>query len=36
VKGYLAAYTNGNPSEIPTFESLGNESQVYYVPEDGL
>ena len=36
VKGYLAAYTNGNPSEIPTFTSLGNESQVYYVPEDGL
>lgn len=32
VKGEIAVYTNGNPGEIPTFESLGNESQVLYNP----
>lgn len=36
VKGYLVAYTNGDPSQIPTFTSLGNESQIYYIPEDGV
>jgi len=36
VKGYLVIETKGNPDEIPTFESLGNESQVYYIPEDGV
>lgn len=33
ISNYLVVYTNGNPDEIPTFESLGNESQVYYVTE---
>jgi hypothetical protein len=33
VTGFLIVYTNGNPTEIPTFESLGNESNVYYLTE---
>ena len=31
VRGVLVIYTKGDPSEIPTFDSLGNESQVLYV-----
>lgn len=33
VTGFLVAYTNGDPGQIPTFESLGNESQVFYITE---
>jgi hypothetical protein len=36
VKGYLFAETKGDPFQVPTFTSLGNESEVYYIPEDGL
>lgn len=31
VRNVLVAHTNGDPGEIPTFESLGNESQVLYI-----
>lgn len=31
VRNVLVAYTNGDPGEIPTFDSLGNESQVLYI-----
>jgi len=31
ITGVLVVYTKGDPDEIPTFESLGNESQVFYI-----
>ena len=34
VTGFLVALTSGDPYEVPTFESLGNESQVYYIPPE--
>ena len=33
VTGDLVVYTKGNPFEIPTFESLGNESSVFYITD---
>jgi hypothetical protein len=31
ITGALVVYTKGSPDEIPTFNSLGNESQVFYI-----
>jgi hypothetical protein len=31
IRNVLVVYTNGDPSQIPTFDSLGNESQVLYI-----
>jgi hypothetical protein len=31
IKGVLLAYTNGEPTQPPTFTNLGAESNVYYI-----
>lgn len=31
--GAIVVYTKGDPGALPTFESLGNESSVFYITE---
>jgi len=33
LSGDLVVYTNGNPGALPTFDSLGNETSVFYITE---